>query len=121
MLRDSKLKEESAITIVSYIPNVGAIVQISVDAIPHTFQQNQAFKAIIEIHCGAHFSSYNMFFEFKETQTSATNKIIPPMAIGLILGMDNGLQNINSFSVKNVITDKSKKDFWKMVDLSPLN
>ena len=105
------MDQNEPVTVVSYIPDKGAIVQIAPEAIPIPFQTGSSFQADIDIMQNGISTSYKLVFEFKKKSVSATNVTTPPLALGMILGMSDGPSTIEEYSISDVAENSLRLEF----------
>ena len=97
------MTEKSPVTVVSYISNRGALVRIDPQLIPVPFEEGQSFSAQIEVGCNEKkMTSYKLDFEFKKEATSATGRVSPKAAMGIIDGLKEGPATFEFFKIGNV-------------------
>lgn len=118
MQKTNEMTKTSPLTVVSYVPKKGAIVQIPFEAIPTPFQSGSSFQADIDIVQNEISTSYKLIFEFKKKSVSATNVTSPPFALGLILGMSTGPHEFEEYSVSNVSKNTHDIDFISVSEQS---
>ena len=99
------MTEKSAVTVISYISNRGALVRIDPRLIPIPFEEGKGFAAQIEVGCSAEsMAPYELNFEFKKDICSATGRVSPKMAMGIIEGLTEGPPAFEFFRIKNVLS-----------------
>ncbi|WP_139784732.1 hypothetical protein [Roseovarius sp. A-2] len=98
------MTEKSPVTVISYISNRGALVRIDPQLMPVPFEEGQSFSAQIEVGCTAEkMTSYEFNFEFKKEASSATGRVSPKAAMGIIEGLTEGPATFEFFKIDNVL------------------
>lgn len=97
------MPEKSPVTVISYISDRGALVHIKPEHVPVQFDENKSFIAQIEVGSGPkQIDTFDFAFEFQKETPSATGRINPAVAIGMIEGLTKGPPSFDYFRIKNV-------------------